>query len=93
MKNAPIAVVAKGAKKHRLEERRQRRIAARTSANKQSKHRAQSRPRPSANCRFDGSVGVHSVAKPPSGTVKSPIGQLQHTAHVGQNSRGNEDKE
>jgi hypothetical protein len=47
-----------------------------TANNKQSKHRAQSRPRPSANCRFDGSVGVHSVAKPPSGTVMSPMRQL-----------------
>jgi hypothetical protein len=47
-----------------------------TAYNKQSKHRAQSRPRPSANCRFDGSVGVHSVAKPPSGTVMSPMRQL-----------------
>jgi len=47
-----------------------------TACNKQSKHRAQSRPRPSVNCRFDGSVGVHSVAKPPSGTVMSPMRQL-----------------
>jgi hypothetical protein len=29
-----------------------------TASNKQSKHQAQSRPRPSANCRSDGSVGV-----------------------------------
>jgi hypothetical protein len=35
------------------------------------------RVRPSANCRFDGSVGVHSVAKPLSGTVMSPMRQLQ----------------
>jgi hypothetical protein len=29
------------------------------------------------NCRFDASVGVHSVAKPPSGTVMSAMRQLR----------------
>jgi hypothetical protein len=60
------------------------------AANKQSKHREQSRPRTSANSRFDGSVGVFAslaaVMLPISGnftkagTLMSITGQIKNGA-------------
>jgi hypothetical protein len=50
----------------------QRQGVPKQTNNKQSKHRAQSRPRPSANWHFDGSVGVFASLT----AVMSPMRQL-----------------
>jgi hypothetical protein len=45
---------------------------------------------PAPNCRFDGSIGVHSVAKLPSGTAMSPMRQLWHGVDIVVNLPGPE---